>query len=308
MIIRGAENISPLAIENILSKRPSLATLNILVVAAPDAIAGEVPIAVTKKQVDADTVREIQNMVLQEMGTIYVPDEVISIQALGLQAFPQTMSGKVKKTKLAELVRKYREERDEKESKGHDFGLEQTVKEIWARAVGLRSDQLATDAHISEFADSITIMRVRDQIRRQTGKSLTLIDMTNAATLGAQIKLLKAQPVRNEPPKRKERHQRPGPPSIEDMAHLTEDPDLFDVTKTMILNDLTPYGLGWEDVDEVMPAYDFATVMATTRAMDSWNFKMAFLPHNVDEKVGQHKGPNLGKADTMRRNCEKRWR
>ncbi len=285
MIIRGAENISPLAIETILSKRPKFAALNIQVVAAPDAIAGEIPIAVTIRQVDANTALEIQNMVLKEMGIMYVPDEVISIQALGLQEFPHTMSGKVQKTKLAELLRKYREDQNEKESNAHDLFLEQDIREIWAGAVGLRPEQLPTNTHISDFADSITIMRVRDKIKRKTGKSLTLADMANAVTLEAQIKLLKAQPAIIEPPKRRERLQRSGPPGLEDMAHLTEDPDLFDTTKAMILNDLTPYGLGWEDVAEVMPAYDFSTVMATTRAMDSWNFKMALLPSNLDEKV-----------------------
>jgi aryl carrier-like protein len=286
MIIRGGENISPLAIETILSKHPTLSALKIQVVAAPDSIAGEVPVAVSIKQVDANTAREIQNTILKEMGTKYVPDEVISIQALGLQEFPHTTTGKLQKTKLAELVRKHFEERNEKELNGEDLSLEQDIREIWANAVGLRPEQLVANSHISDFADSITIMRVRDKIKRKTGRILTLVDMANAGTLEAQIKLLKEQPATIEPPKRKENFQRSGPPGRDDMAHLTEDPDLFDDTKAMIVNDIEPYGLGWEDVAEVIPAYDFATVMAASRATDSWSFKMALLPRDVDENVG----------------------
>ena len=61
------------------------------------------------------------------------------------------------------------------------------------------------------------------------------------------------------------------------MIHLTEDPELFDATKGLVLKTITPFGLDWKDVRDVIPAYDFATIMAQSGIMDSWNIKTAML-------------------------------
>jgi len=49
------------------------------------------------------------------MGFEFIPDEVISVQDLGLSDYPPpcTMAGKVLKTKLAEVVQAYRSSRYE---------------------------------------------------------------------------------------------------------------------------------------------------------------------------------------------------
>jgi aryl carrier-like protein len=285
MIIRGGENISPAAMEATLSKVPNLAALNIQIVAAPDSIAGEVPVAVVHGTVDASVEREIRDTILKHMGTVYIPDESISLKDLGLDDYPRTTAGKIQKTKLAKLVSDSRKKRDTFISNRVDAQLERDVKEIWAKTVGLEPEQLSLHDPISNFADSITVMRVRDKVKRQTGKSLSLAEMVEAGTLAEQIKLLTTQPVSAENPQQKQLSQREGPPSVEDMAHLTEDPDLFEATKELVEKTITPYGLSWSDVQEVLPAYDFASVMAETHLFDTWNFKMTLLPNKIQKEV-----------------------
>lgn len=128
--------------------------------------------------------------------------------------------------------------------------MESNVKSIWAKAVGIPLTSLRIDDPISEVADSITVMRVRDKIKRQTGRTLSLAEMADSGTIAGQIKLLKSQPVADVKETSHQRVVRQGPPAVEDMAHLTEDPELFEPTKEVISKALAVYGLGWEDVED----------------------------------------------------------
>jgi aryl carrier-like protein len=160
------------------------------------------------------------------------------------------MAGKIKKTEVASLVRKYRSDQDATASNGTESQLEADVKKIWAKAVGIPLASLRVDDPLSEVADSITVMRVRDKIKRQTGKTLSLAEMAQAGTIAGQIKLLKTQPVADAKQKQHQRPVRQGPPGVEDMVHLTANPELFEPTKKLISNVLSPHGLGWDDVED----------------------------------------------------------
>lgn len=287
MIIRGGENISPSAIESALNKVPGLAALNIQIVGAVDTIAGEVPIAVTNRPVDAEIGRKIRDTILKTMGTIYTPDEVVSLETLGLKDFPKTLLGKMQKTKLTEVVCEYRRNLDAPVTNGHGSQMAENVKRIWARAVGLTPEKLRLQDPITDFADSITVMRVKDKIKKELGVTISLAEMAETDTLEKQIQLIEARPAEKgaENIQRVQKITRKGGPEPEDMVHLTEDPDLFEGTKDAVEAVIEPYRLSWDDVAEVIPVYDFASVLAETRIFDTWNFKMALLPKQVDEKV-----------------------
>lgn len=169
---------------------------------------------------------------------------------LALVDFPITMAGKIQKTKLAAFVRTYRSEQDAAMINGTDSQLESDVKSIWAKAVGIPLASLRIDNPLLEVADSITVMRVRDKIKRQTGKTLSLAEMVDSGTIAGQIKLLKSQPVADAKETTHQRVIREGPPGVEDMAHLTEDPELFEPTKEVVSKALAVHGLGWEDVED----------------------------------------------------------
>ncbi|PKY09441.1 acetyl-CoA synthetase-like protein [Aspergillus campestris IBT 28561] len=104
-IIRGGENIDPSAIEVVLGQIPEFHALQPQIVRAPNHVAGEVPVAVVKQKVDDHTADSLKKAILERMGDLYVPADVIPIQALGQETYPTTMAGKVQKTKLEDLVR-----------------------------------------------------------------------------------------------------------------------------------------------------------------------------------------------------------
>ena len=93
MIIRGGENIAPAAIEAILNQ---FSGVQAQVVAAQDPFAGEVPVAILRQLPSGDDPRGLlSGAVRNSMGMLHVPDEFVTLQDLGLDDYPRTMSGKV---------------------------------------------------------------------------------------------------------------------------------------------------------------------------------------------------------------------
>lgn len=284
-IIRGGENMSPSSIEAAINNDPRLARLNPQVVAAPDPIAGEVPVAVIMGKADTDTKETVQNAVSKSMGRIYVPDDVVSLEELGLTDYPRTLAGKIQKAKLAAAVRALRADRETAPLIQSDSELADIVKDAWAKTVGLDPSRLSLDAPIGEFADSISVMRARDAIRRRTGKTLSLAHMADVGTIAGHIGLLKAQAGEVKLPA-KVRPARHGPPAVDDMAHLLGDGDLLGATKDLVLSAISPCGFDWDDVEDVIPADDFISVMTETRLLDRRRYKFSIITSNTNKTVG----------------------
>lgn len=304
-IIRGGENISPSAVEGILGKNPTLNALIPQIVGVRDEIAGEVPICVIKGSATPEIRELVQSEIVNHMGTLYVPEDVIPIKALGLEDYPRTTSGKIQKAKLAALVKKHLSSSEEAENgtTGNDANLTEELRSIWAKAVGLEPSRIRLDAPIGEFADSITVMRVRDRIKRTTGKALSLSAMAEAGTIEKQIKLLQsmgAGQANGTQEVRVERPTRQGTPGMEDMVHLIEDPELLEPTKELVTKTISDLGLSWEDVEDIIPAYDFGTIMSQTKLYDSWNFNFSILPSRKFNKevspcMSESQLPSTGK-------------
>lgn len=198
IIIRGGENLSPAAIEACLAENPSLASISIQIVAQPDPISGEAPIAIVHGTSNIATMaREIHRTVLKAMGPIWNPHEVIHINELGLDDWPKTSNGKIKKETLREMLRQRYEARqgDEintiqpprRDSDGSS--VRERLHGIWAAAVGVGEDDLPFNSPISEFADSLTIARVRGELRRNIPglEKISLLDIAAGDTLEAHI-------------------------------------------------------------------------------------------------------------------------
>lgn len=301
-IIRGGENISPTAVEAVLLQNPLLQNLIPQVVAAKDAIAGEVPVAIIRGKVTAEIRDAVQKEIVQHMGTLYVPEDVLSTEDLGLTDYPRTTSGKIQKTKLAALANQYLSTSvggGNKTLASED--LTEQVKTIWAKAVGLEPSHVRLDAPISEFADSITVMRVRDRIKRQTGRVLSLADMTATGTIGKQLEVLRGMSAGSTEARQAARPRQPirkEPLTAEDMAHLVEDPELLEPTKKVVLETISPFGLGWEDVEDVVPAYDFNALMSQSRLYDSWRINFAVQPRSRVSKAVSLRASCLNRAHT----------
>jgi hypothetical protein len=63
---------------------------------------------------------------------------------------------------------------------------------LWARAVGVENESLDLRKPISDFADSLTVARVRGQIRREVPgqERLSARDMAENETVAKQIGLV----------------------------------------------------------------------------------------------------------------------
>lgn len=290
-IIRGGENISPTAIETTIRRNPKLARLDPQVVGLPDQIAGEVPVVVVNsKDLTPETRGLIRTTVANEMGTMYIPAEVLSLTQLGITDYPRTMSGKIQKVKLAGIVRKQMEdvERSEADTHGNDnvAALIATVKEIWARATGQDVHRIPLDVPISSFADSILIIRVRGKIRTKTGRLLSTAEMSGDSTIARQIELLKTKSAvdsstTNTTTGRK--RKRAEAPEMEEMVHLAKSPKLVTATRELVTKTIAPYGLEWDDVESIFPSHDHLNVFQ--RVIDPLGINTGLLAHKGTKDV-----------------------
>lgn len=239
MIIRGGENIAPAAIEATLAENPNLAHLSIQIVGAPDAIAGEVPVAVVATSAEElkQVAEEIHRTVAEKMGPICMPSQIIPLEALGVTEWPRSLTGKIRKIEVAELVHNFLQGGEHPEAEGGDIPKEdqlaRKVLGIWARSIGLEETSLSIHQHISEFADSLTIARVIRKIKRSIpgSGSLSAREMAQADTIQAQIDLIVSttsvhgntlddEYQKGGPTARVSPADRRGPPSVEEMVSL----------------------------------------------------------------------------------------
>jgi acyl-CoA synthetase (AMP-forming)/AMP-acid ligase II len=275
MIIRGGENIAPVAIEAILNRIPGVEAQ---VVAAADSIAGEVPVAIVR--IGGNASAFLQEKVRTSMGVLYVPDEIMTLHDLGLDDYPRTMSGKVQKSTLRNLVAAFRKHRGshtaqpEKQSKS----IEETVLHVWWKATGIAPGGLDKEAPTSNFADSITIMRVKDMYRKHLGLTLSTREMADHESLRDQISILQSKSSSG----RKESGYQPlavtSPLSLEDIQLVVGADNNAGSFKDAAASALARYGFKFDhDVATVIQSSDFTDVMFNTKSMDTWNFAIAIV-------------------------------
>jgi acyl-CoA synthetase (AMP-forming)/AMP-acid ligase II len=85
LIIRGGENISPVAMELCLASNPKLRSIAVQVVGQPDETSGEAPAVILAGDADpAKLENEIRQTIARRMGLMWVLHEVIHLKDLGL--------------------------------------------------------------------------------------------------------------------------------------------------------------------------------------------------------------------------------
>jgi acyl-CoA synthetase (AMP-forming)/AMP-acid ligase II len=237
LIIRGGENISPLAMEVCLSSNPNLSSIVMQVVGQPDETSGEAPVVILAGDADPKRLEnEIRQTIARNMGLMWIPDEVIHLKDLGLEDWPRTALGKLSKLSLRKLVHKRHFDSLEKARiamasqsvKKDDQRWSDHVLATWARAVGIENEILDLHKPTSEFADSLTVARVRGQIRREIPgqERLSARDMAENDTVAKQIDLVlrrlngsggRVDVAEDDEGKR-------GPPGVEDMVSIATPP------------------------------------------------------------------------------------
>ncbi|KAK3064607.1 hypothetical protein LTS18_005664 [Coniosporium uncinatum] len=294
MIIRGGENISPSAMERVLS---DIKGVEVQVVGVTDDIAGEVPVMVYGgRRVRS---KYFQEIALKTMGKMYVPAECIHLEDLGLTDFPKNTNGKVQKTKLAGLVKDWRTAREvvvEPQAEGLSNGearshsstnsRDHVVVRTWASLIGIPASEINLRSSTDEFADSISIMRFRDRVKKATGKTLSPEEVFSS-TIAQQIELLdnRSQPVQSKSTPLV--LVRNGPPTAADMIHTQGSSERAKTSKQVVESTIGKFGLSWNDeVADVVPAYGTGQVIFTYRRPLSWGFRFVINTlHNNPQTV-----------------------
>ena len=237
--------------------------------------------------------RTFQELCLGRMGPSYVPAASYHLTDLKLSDFPKNLTGKVLKDKLAQIVKEHRAEATvpqtstaEREDSSSD-GSSHIVTTTWASLLGIRPEDLDPEAQTASFADSINMMRFRQKIKQETGKTLT-IEQILGSTIAEQITLLDHQAgpshgVSARPPP----EYRPGGPTANDMVHCFGDEEKAAATRKVVEGVLDPHGLKWDTVSDVFPAWGNGQAIFTQKRALSWGFRFVIPTKVKDRQVQQ---------------------
>lgn len=255
------------------------------------------------------------------MGVLHVPDEVITLAALGLDDYPRTISGKVQKAALRVVVAAYRRNQTRRDfattpvdgdaithTNGRTFGdatrrdsgaeekdVEQTVLHVWWRATGIQPSKLDKRAPTFNYADSITLMRVRALYRKELGVTLTAVEMSQNADIQSQIIALERKVSQSQ------KQIIAQPPRVENARTLEElqvvlgpenDAKRFKETASKAL---AKQGFDFDqDVESVIQMNDFIDVLEREKLINTWNFGISIVADGstVQVSTGCHGSQN----------------
>lgn len=249
--------------------------------------------AIVRKLPEGDNpAGQLQEAVRIHMGVLHVPDEIITLDALGLEDYPRTMSSKIQKNSLRVLVAAYRKNREptaelpnasknpiqDSHSNGPigNKNVEETVLTVWWRATGIEPSKLDKETPTFNYADSITIMRVRGMYRKELGVTLTAAEMSTNADLKSQIAALERKAASAS------QSVTISPPSVENTRTLEElQTVLGPETDAAIFKETASAALAKEgfdfnqDVESVIQSNDFVDVLESHGMIHKWNFAIS---------------------------------
>ena len=228
--------------------------------------------------IEHSRIKLLQEAVLYHMGAAFVPDEAITLKELGLADFPKTISGKVQKSQLAELVRAYRSQRDShSDETSSKRSIQATVLRAYFKSTGIATENLDLHAPVTNFADSISFMRVRDSLRKELGFTMTVGEMVDYPNIASQIKLLQKRNIQERKSTRVV-VQSSGPPSLDEMSITFGGLHEAEKMKHLISKAVESKGFNWiNDVASIIPAYDYMQVLLESELINSWNFAIAIV-------------------------------
>lgn len=242
------------------------------------------PVVVLRSLGDS-SIKALQQAVLKHMGAAYVPDQLITLTELGLADFPKTISGKVQKSQVAELVRAFRDQQDH-EKHAPRRNIHDAILRAYYKSTGIPVEDLDLQVPVTNFADSISFMRVRDTLRKELGFTLTVQEMTEYPSIKSQIRLLQGREFQSQNDARS--ISKPsGPPSLDEMSIAFGSSDGAERMKTLISKTIEVKGFDWSCVASIIPAYDYMQILLESELINSWNFAIAIMADGSSTKVRQ---------------------
>ncbi|PLB47378.1 acetyl-CoA synthetase-like protein [Aspergillus steynii IBT 23096] len=199
IIIRGGENISPLAIEECLVKIAEIE--DAAVVGVPDPVAGEVPVAIVRQRKPGIVpVKRLQAVVANRLGRAFSPTMILDLRAdLEQEHFPATATGKIQRKVLKELVLEHVRHLATLKKARLSSDLTKGIMGSWAAVTGLAEEDIDPEAPIETFADSIMLMQFLSEAQAQ-GWRITREDMAVLDTVRAQAEFIVSQRLGKDKP------------------------------------------------------------------------------------------------------------
>ena len=193
IINRAGENISPSTIERVLNQAAGVQSSQ--VVGVPDEVAGEVPVAVIKVTSGGTISKStLQDRIVKHLGVAFALERVIDLKELAIDDFPTTATGKVRKVDVRDIILDHL--RHESEASTQITAREPTVAaltRIWARFSGVPENQLFPTMSLEGIVDSVTVMRFRNQVKKELGKTFSLEELNENPTVMKQAAILDQQ-------------------------------------------------------------------------------------------------------------------
>ncbi|KAL8775749.1 MAG: hypothetical protein Q9194_003670 [Teloschistes cf. exilis] len=195
VIQRGGRTISPTAAEHCLQQVSDIEDAQ--VVGIPDAILGEVPVAVVRMASGCDpAVTALQRHVAKELGDIFVPVAILTLEELALKDYPRTSLYKVKKYVLGRVVQDYMKRSksgEEQQPKEHNPPpTEAHIAGIWSEVLRIPRENLSHHDNIIEKADLVSIARFQLLVGRNFNVDLGLDVLQKHNSVRAQAQYLDA--------------------------------------------------------------------------------------------------------------------
>ena len=210
------------------------------------------------------------------MGTKCAPVEILRLRDLGLDDYPRTASGKVQKGLLSTLCLHHVSDREKLSDEARMSSLEMGLLQAYKKATGIDVAEIDKTASTSFFADSIALMRVRDQVRKSMGVDISVRDMADHPTVESQVLLLEERSTGGHSQNKTVPFS---PASLNSLSGSIENGQKLASRAAALVNQ---QGLQWpRDVTAVIPAHDYMQILLDAHIIDTWNFAIAVQTTNT---------------------------
>lgn len=244
----------------------------------PDEISGEVPLAVVQPLRPGPLpIENMQRLVELELGQAKMPTAFLTLEDLGIQAFPLTTSGKIRKQDLRQTVLAYLATKHQQQNVGTPKNLtvanpktqstESTLLQILSALIGQPEHFIPRDKSIHYLTDSINLLRFQAAIRQRLNTIVSTVEILRAENIKNLAELvtsrLGSQTTVEYASKRE------GPPQINNMVHVQGEETLMWRTRRDIEPILSKLNSTWSEVEDIFPMPDISVqTFETTRPLD----------------------------------------
>ena len=227
---------------------------------------------------------DIQQHVARELGQSFTPQHILDLSKdLHQDDFPKTVSAKIKKNILKDMVEVYLAKKAEEATmKMKASSTLETLVSIWARITGQEAGDISISTSLHDLMDSISMMRYVYLVGKEIGKSFGVDDVTNHQSLEAQAGLLDARPLKLVANGSTSFSKNFAPLGLDGLFHCNDSPETADRTRKEVEQTLEPAGLAWDDVEDIIPMGDYQGLYVRKHRLRSWNHRQAYVTAGAD--------------------------